>query len=287
MEENVERRASEHSNEWDVFVCHASEDKAAFARPLAQRLQGIGFKVWLDDWCLEVGDSLAQSIEVGLQSSRYGIVVLSPAFLSKKWPRQELSAMLARESTSARVVLPVWYGLQPEDVRQQLPLLADRVAARAEEGFDAIVDRLARVLTVGRPPLQSSLASEGYIDISWSTLSDLTRRLFPDLEIDEFWQTQLLADLDNTMFRSIHDIERAVSRARDAVMAYASERPGLFRSGTDYITKSLGFVDLCFRSRHNWAQQTLDAFEKHGAKVRWASDDEAHNPGAAPDGRSR
>jgi hypothetical protein len=35
------------------FICHASEDKAAFAEPLSRRLQELGHAVWLS--CPEFG----------------------------------------------------------------------------------------------------------------------------------------------------------------------------------------------------------------------------------------
>ena len=31
--------------EWDVFICHASEDKETFVRPLAEALQRAGLRV--------------------------------------------------------------------------------------------------------------------------------------------------------------------------------------------------------------------------------------------------
>ncbi len=35
--------------EWDVFICHASEDRKDVARPLAEKLEGLGLRVWLVD----------------------------------------------------------------------------------------------------------------------------------------------------------------------------------------------------------------------------------------------
>jgi len=122
-------------NKWDTFICHASEDKEAFVLALAQGLQKEGFKIWVDEWCLDVGDSISQSIEEGLRNSRYGIVVLSQAFFMKAWPKKELSALLAKESTTARVILPVLYQLSFADVYTNAPLLADRVAAKSEDGL--------------------------------------------------------------------------------------------------------------------------------------------------------
>ena len=71
------------SMEYDVFISHASEDKADVALPLAKHLQKFGFKVWLDDFELTLGDSLRRSIDCGLSQSKYGVVILSPAFFSK------------------------------------------------------------------------------------------------------------------------------------------------------------------------------------------------------------
>ncbi len=83
--------------EYDVFISHASEDKVDVARPLAAHLQTLGLKVWLDDLELTLGDSLRRKIDQGLSRSRYGLVVLSPAFFLKEWPNKELDGLVARE----------------------------------------------------------------------------------------------------------------------------------------------------------------------------------------------
>lgn len=64
----------------DVFICHASEDKDAVARPLAEALRERHIDVWYDEFSMKVGDSLREAIDRGLANCRYGIVVVSPAF---------------------------------------------------------------------------------------------------------------------------------------------------------------------------------------------------------------
>ena len=90
---------------WDVFISHAAEDKDAVARPLADALSRAGCRVWYDELTLSVGDSLSRSIDRGLAESRYGIVVLSPHFLAKEWPRRELDGLTVREVSSGKVIL--------------------------------------------------------------------------------------------------------------------------------------------------------------------------------------
>src|SRR5277367_4797776 len=83
--------------EWDAFISHASEDKDRFVRPLAHALTSLGARIWYDESTLKLGDSLSQSIDNGLARSRFGIVVLSRAFMSKPWPRHELQGLVTRQ----------------------------------------------------------------------------------------------------------------------------------------------------------------------------------------------
>lgn len=48
---------------WDVFISHASEDKADIARPLYEALSGFGVTVWFDEAELGIGDSLRRKEE--------------------------------------------------------------------------------------------------------------------------------------------------------------------------------------------------------------------------------
>jgi TIR domain-containing protein len=131
------RKQSEH--EWDVFISHASEDKEAIARPLAEALVNAGLKVWYDDFSLKLGDSLRQSIDRGLGHSRYGVVILSPHFFEKHWPQQELNGLATREVNGYKVILPVWHNIGFEQVRAFSPMLADRLAVNASKGLDEVV----------------------------------------------------------------------------------------------------------------------------------------------------
>lgn len=128
--------------EWDVFVSHASEDKEDFARPLAQALKDRNLRVWFDEFTLRVGDSLRRTIDKGLAYSRYGVVIISPAFLSKEWPQKELDGLMAREVDGRKVILPVWHNIDAATLRQHSPLLADRLATSSRKGLRQVVDEL-------------------------------------------------------------------------------------------------------------------------------------------------
>lgn len=131
---------------WDVFICHAWEDKETVARPLAIALQRVGLKVWYDEFTLKIGDSLRRSIDYGLSKSKYGVVILSPSFFSKEWPQRELDGLVAREISSGKVILPVWHNVTRYDIEHFSPVLADRLGVSTASGLDTVLKEILRVV---------------------------------------------------------------------------------------------------------------------------------------------
>jgi putative GTP pyrophosphokinase len=99
------------------------------------------------------------------------------------------------------------------------------------------------------------------------TLAGYTKWKFPDLPVKPELQELLLADLDRARFNTLKHIDDAVEAAADAVKSYAAENQDLFTFGTDFITKSLGFVDMDFRQKHGFGDRTRQAFERYADKV--------------------
>ncbi len=119
--------------QWDVFISHASEDKQAFVEPLAVALANVGLTVWYDKFTLRLGDSLSGSIDEGLANCRFGVVVISQAFLSKPWTAYELAGLVAREIATGKKILPVWHGVTRDQIIAKSPTLADKLAVRTED----------------------------------------------------------------------------------------------------------------------------------------------------------
>lgn len=150
----------------DVFICHASEDKDALVRPLAEALRDRNVDVWYDEFSMQVGDSLRQSIDRGLAASRYGVVVFSPAFFAKSWPHYELDGLVERlVAERRRLILPIWHGVTPEEVRRYSPPLAGTVAANSSAGVEAVCDQLLRVIHPVSTPLEG--AKRILLDYDW------------------------------------------------------------------------------------------------------------------------
>lgn len=145
----TEPTAEKDDKQYDFFISHASEDKDAFVRVLADRLRTSGFLVWYDEFELKIGDSLRKKIDQGLSKSKYGIVVISPDFIKKNWTEYEFSGMIAREMNGQKVILPIWHKVTKDEVLAFSPSLADKMALNTSiNSIDEIISHLKDLLHV-------------------------------------------------------------------------------------------------------------------------------------------
>ena len=133
--------------EYDVFISHASEDKDAVVRPLANALVQHGLRVWYDEFELKIGDSLRRKIDKGLANSRFGIVVLSRDFIKKGWTNYELDGIISKAVSGEQVMLPIWHEITKQEIIAYSPSLADKVARNTSSyTIDEIANEIAELI---------------------------------------------------------------------------------------------------------------------------------------------
>jgi hypothetical protein len=140
----------------DVFICHAREDRAAVAHPLAAALRRHGLDVLIDGQELTPGDGVRARVDEGLARAGWGVLVIGPGFLGMEWPRAELDRLLAREMGPERLIVPLWHGVTAAAVARRSPFLAARLAVDTDQGIDAACEALLalagrRTPAVGAP----------------------------------------------------------------------------------------------------------------------------------------
>ena len=136
-----------YEKEYDVFISHASEDKDAVARPLAEALRNNGLSVWYDEFELRIGDSLRRKIDKGIANSNFGVIVISRDFISKGWTNYELDGLITRAVNGEQTMLPVWHNITKREVINYSPSLADKLA-RSTTDFtvEEIADEIADLI---------------------------------------------------------------------------------------------------------------------------------------------
>lgn len=96
------------SNNPKVFISHASEDKERFVINFATKLRNNGVDAWVDQWEINVGDSLIDKIfEQGISEVDSFIIVLSHNSIQKPWVHEELNAALIKRIEKNTKVIPV------------------------------------------------------------------------------------------------------------------------------------------------------------------------------------
>lgn len=147
IRENVEKRASIPDLR-DVFLCHAWDDRKGPAKDLHDELETRGVSVWFSEKDVALGTSLLREIDKGLAKSRVGIVLVTPAFLSRVRGEgiadKELSALLARD-----LLVPIVHNTTFEALRDVSPLLGSRSGLNTdEEPLGDVAAKLAELVAV-------------------------------------------------------------------------------------------------------------------------------------------
>ena len=133
----------------DVFLCHAWDDRGGAAKELHDLLESRGVSVWFSEKDVVLGTSLLREIDKGLAKSRVGIVLVTPALLSRLRGEgiadKELSALLARD-----LLVPIVHGTTYEALRDVSPLLGSRSGLSTAE--NPMADVAAKLAELVAPP---------------------------------------------------------------------------------------------------------------------------------------
>jgi hypothetical protein len=105
-------------SEFDVFLCHNSEDKAQVRR-IAEYLRGQGVRPWLDEWELRPGVRWQQVLQEQILNIKSAAVFVGSNGIGP-WQQQELEAFLSVFSRSDKPLIPVLLDNAPQ--KPDLPL---------------------------------------------------------------------------------------------------------------------------------------------------------------------
>ena len=103
-------RGAKRTAKPDIFISHSSRDKAT-AVHLAKTLNFCALDVWLDDWELEVGQSLTDEIAKAMNDARFIAILITENYNKTVWTKTEYKKALSREQKENRtVMLPLIVG---------------------------------------------------------------------------------------------------------------------------------------------------------------------------------
>ncbi|XP_039167199.1 disease resistance protein RPV1-like [Eucalyptus grandis] len=124
-----DERTSLGSN-YQVFLSFRGPDtRVGFTDVLFHSLNDTGICVFRDDEEVRVGERIDGSLQRAIDNSRIYIPVFSRTYASSQWCLRELVQILANTSKSEgkKEILPIFYDVQPDDVKLKTPLYHDAI----------------------------------------------------------------------------------------------------------------------------------------------------------------
>ena len=110
---------------FEVFLSFRGEDtRYTFTDRLFETLDRMGINTFRDDQ-LKRGEEIKSELLKTIEESRISIVVFSKTYAHSKWCLDELAKIMECREEMDQIVLPVFYHVDPYDVRKQTGSFSD------------------------------------------------------------------------------------------------------------------------------------------------------------------
>ncbi|XP_031248344.1 disease resistance protein RML1A-like [Pistacia vera] len=119
----------------DVFLSFCGEDtRTTFTSTLHGVLNETSINVFIDDE-LNKGEEISSSLMSAIEESMISVITFSKGYASSRWCLEELVKIMECKKTQKQSVIPVFYLMDPSEVRNQTGIFGDGFA-KLVESFD-------------------------------------------------------------------------------------------------------------------------------------------------------
>nr|AIW47135.1 NBS-LRR-like protein [Gossypium thurberi] len=136
--------------EYDVFLSFRGEDtRHNFTDHLYDALRRSGIVTFRDDPKLEAGEEIAPELFKAIQQSWCSVIVFSENYVFSGWCLEELAEIVKQKEENGHKVFPIFYGVDPSDLRKQKGKV-EAAFAKYEERYkedEAKIQRWRNALT--------------------------------------------------------------------------------------------------------------------------------------------
>ncbi|XP_052189930.1 disease resistance protein RPV1-like [Diospyros lotus] len=132
------------SSSWkyDVFLSFRGEDtRNGIVDHLYSALHEKVIFTFKDDQRLERGESISPTLLKAIEESRFAVVVFSKNYVSSTRCLEELVHIIECQKTRALTVLPVFYKVDPSDLRKQRGSVGEVFAKHEQYSSEEKVQR--------------------------------------------------------------------------------------------------------------------------------------------------
>nr|XP_043633019.1 disease resistance protein Roq1-like [Erigeron canadensis] len=138
---------------YDVFLSFRGEDtRYNFVDHLFAALDQKGIHTFKDDKMLGGGQPISEELVKAIKESRWAIVVFSKNYANSSWCLEELSNIMDCQDQLGQKVLPVFYHVDPSDVRGQKRDFATAFETHQDRGESAFITKIVEEILADRQP---------------------------------------------------------------------------------------------------------------------------------------
>ena len=116
-----------------LLICKAEDTCETFAYHLHTALMQSGISTFRNGGELDKGENFESELQRGIKESRISIIIFSKDYASSKWCLDELVNILERKKTTGHMILPVFYDVNPSEVRKQAGSYAKALLVHEEK----------------------------------------------------------------------------------------------------------------------------------------------------------
>lgn len=150
IREAVEAHTAAKPDLRDCFLCHAWDDRHGVAKQLHDLLEVAGVKVWFSEKDLGLGVPMMRAIDKGLAASKIGLVLVTPALLTRL-PKEGVADKELSTLLQGNRLVPIVHGTTYAALREVSPMLASRSGLDTSEDSMAIVaTKIAELVAIWR-----------------------------------------------------------------------------------------------------------------------------------------
>ncbi|BFG42474.1 hypothetical protein CerSpe_287490 [Prunus speciosa] len=164
---------------YDVFLSFRGEDtRDAFTSHLHKALLRKNIDTYIDNR-LEKGDDIGPTLLEAIEKSKLALVIFSKDYASSTWCLKELVHILGCKKSHGQIVIPIFYRIDPSDVRKQKGTYAlGGLLWRLKKRFKGSMDEVAN----WRAALEEAANISGFHDSSKTgTEADFVEEVVQDV----------------------------------------------------------------------------------------------------------
>ncbi|KAI6689958.1 hypothetical protein NL676_026786 [Syzygium grande] len=132
--------SSSSGAEFEVFLSFRGPDtRLSFTDCLYHSMVGAGIRVFRDDEEIRKGEKIGGELLRAIESSKIYVPIFSRSYASSAWCLRELAHMVeCRRKADDKLILPIFYDVNPDDVKLKTELYVDALENHKHLGRDDV-----------------------------------------------------------------------------------------------------------------------------------------------------